>query len=233
MIRVDVHEPTIIFEYITKLAKAERAPLDVADYHFDTYDGKHVLIERKTGSDLLSSIGNNRLRNQVGRMSRVDNAIPIVLVEGYIGAAHDGTVRLVGSRSETRWPYTVVEIFLLGCQFAGTYVISSANEICTAHVIVDLAKHFAKADYATIHERAKVKLEHAGECDLRDMQIDVITSLPGIGPHMARAMLDHFGTPIRLFSASIEDMCQVRGIGEKRAVKIREILSCRDIKYNK
>ena len=44
-----------------------------------------------------------------------------------------------------------------------------------------------------------------------------ITLVPGIGPHMQRKLLAHFGNPKDIFSASKEDYLQIKGIGDTLA----------------
>lgn len=63
--------------------------------------------------------------------------------------------------------------------------------------------------------------------------------LPGIGPRLQRALLDHFGSPEGVFSAGLDELQSVEGIGPKLARGIlehhnpaeaeRELAECRDL----
>ena len=52
----------------------------------------------------------------------------------------------------------------------------------------------------------------------------MLSSLPGIGEKTAIRMLEKFGTPLNVFSASSIELSKISGLGELRAKKIKKIL---------
>ena len=49
-------------------------------------------------------------------------------------------------------------------------------------------------------------------------------SLPGVGEKTAIRMLEKFGTPLRVFTASSTELSKVEGLGGARAKKIKKML---------
>ena len=60
--------------------------------------------------------------------------------------------------------------------------------------------------------------------DLQRQQLSVLSSLPGVGEKTAIRMLEKFGTPLKVFSASSTELSKISGLGELRAKKIKKIL---------
>ena len=52
----------------------------------------------------------------------------------------------------------------------------------------------------------------------------MLSSLPGVGEKLAIRMLEKFGTPLRVFSASSTELSKISGLGELRAKKIKKML---------
>lgn len=53
----------------------------------------------------------------------------------------------------------------------------------------------------------------------------LLQGLPGIGPRMAKRMLEYFGSVEKVFAADEQELTRVEGIGKKKAAKIRAIIS--------
>ena len=49
-------------------------------------------------------------------------------------------------------------------------------------------------------------------------------SLPGVGEKIAIRMLEKFGSPLKVLSASTKDLAKIAGLGESRAKKIKVML---------
>ena len=60
---------------------------------------------------------------------------------------------------------------------------------------------------------------------IQTRRLHILQGLPGIGPKIAKKMLEHFGSIETVITASEEALANVEGIGKKKAVKIREIVS--------
>ena len=59
---------------------------------------------------------------------------------------------------------------------------------------------------------------------LANRRLYLLQGLPGIGPDLAKRMLDRFDSVSDIFNASAEDLTIVKGIGEIKAAKIKEVL---------
>jgi len=55
-------------------------------------------------------------------------------------------------------------------------------------------------------------------------QIFALQGLPGVGPVLAMRLLHHLGSVERVVTADVETLSQVRGVGQKKAARIRELV---------
>ena len=53
----------------------------------------------------------------------------------------------------------------------------------------------------------------------------MLQGLPGVGPALANRLLVHFGSVERVITADQSLLAQVRGIGPKKAQRIRNVIS--------
>lgn len=53
----------------------------------------------------------------------------------------------------------------------------------------------------------------------------MLQGLPGVGPALANRLLLHFGTVEHVITADESTLMQVRGIGGKKAQRIRKVVS--------
>lgn len=53
----------------------------------------------------------------------------------------------------------------------------------------------------------------------------VVESLPGVGPGLAKSLLEHFGSVENVFTAEQEELLEVQGIGAEKAAAIRKVVS--------
>jgi ERCC4-type nuclease len=59
---------------------------------------------------------------------------------------------------------------------------------------------------------------------LKEQQEYLVSSIPSVGPAVARNLLRHFGSVEKVFSASEEELEEVELVGKKTAERIRELL---------
>ena len=60
--------------------------------------------------------------------------------------------------------------------------------------------------------------------DLQKQQLAMLCSLPNVGEKIAIRMLEKFGTPLEVLSASTADLSKINGLGNTRAKKIKKML---------
>jgi len=184
--------------------------LVVGDY---LIDGK-LVIERKTLLDLVASIKEGRLLRQALRLA-VSEYRPAILLEGK-GSDLAGR----GMRREAIQG-ALISISLL----IGVPILRSLEPAESAQLMVYAARQIrgsASGALPRYGKRPKGK---------RRLQLYLLQGLPGVGPERACWLLEHFGTVEAVVAASIGELAEVRGIGDKIAKAIRWAVSEEEQQY--
>ncbi|MEM0363994.1 MAG: ERCC4 domain-containing protein [Candidatus Nitrosocaldus sp.] len=194
-------------------ADVEYALLDVGDYV--VYGD--CCIERKSVDDLINSIYDARLFIQVDEMLK-HYSRSVVIVEGSSEdiAGIDKPNVLYGALASLAVEYRVP-------------VVYTPSYLHTALAILALAKHCSSKDDAYREPLIK-RIRKSKDGLLREQQLNIVASLPGIGGRLASRLLERFGSPINIFNASITDLARVEGIGYAKARKIRYALDAESSK---
>ena len=180
----------------------EMKTLPIGDYIV----APETVVERKSIRDLLSSVFDGRLFDQCSRLKE-HFQYPIILMEGNVDEIEDiaeNPLIFYGAIS------TVVIDFKIP-------VIPTPSASHTAKLLVSMCsrKDSPKGPYLK-----KIKKSN----DLEKQQLSSLCSLPGIGEKFAIRMLEKFGTPLKVFTATTAELAKVEGLGEARAKKIKRIL---------
>lgn len=124
---VDSREPKTIDSKLTQVGfTVSRQALPTGDYLWVTSTGLTVCVERKTGSDLLGSMGSRqangkpRLQNQMDRLRAFD--IPILLIEGFL-ETHNTGFASVKAGQPSGWLWDSIDNALLSLQRGGILVV--------------------------------------------------------------------------------------------------------------
>ena len=165
-----------------------------------------TVVERKTISDLISSIFDGRLFDQCNRMKE-NFQFPIIIIEGdtdEIEELIENPFVFYGAISSVAIDFKIP-------------IISTPNASHTAKLLVSMCsrKDIAKGPFIK-----KIRKSD----DIQRQQLSVLSSLPGVGEKLAIRMLEKFGTPLRVFSASSTELSKISGLGELRAKKIKKML---------
>ncbi len=183
-----------------------RTHLEMAD--FVARKGRSVLaIERKTSSDLSASLDDNRLVEQVHRMS--DSGVPccFIIEGGMTGIRTQPLPRLASM--QTRLNFGV-----------NMRVLETIDMAHTAYLIVTAIRdHFFGT--GTAFDLKPVKIPGLGNVE---RALYMLQTIPGISPTRAAALLDKFGTIARIADASAKEIATVDGIGSKTATALRDVL---------
>ena len=180
----------------------EMKTLPIGDYIV----APETVVERKSIRDLMSSVFDGRLFDQCSRLKE-HFEYPIVLMEGNVDEIEEITENpliFYGAIS------TVVLDFKIP-------VIPTPSAAHTAKLLVSLC---SKKDSPKGPYLKKIKKSS----DLERQQLSVLCSLPGIGEKFAIRMLNKFGTPLRVFTATTAELAKVEGLGDARAKKIKKML---------
>ena len=180
----------------------EMKTLPIGDYIV----APETVVERKSIRDLMSSVFDGRLFDQCSRLKE-HFAFPIILVEGNVDEIEDITdnpLIFYGALSTVAIDFKIP-------------IIPTPNATHTAKLLVSMCsrKDAPKGPYLK-----KIKKSS----DLQKQQLSVLCSFPGIGEKFAVRMLEKFGTPFKVFTATTIELAKVEGLGEARAKKIKKML---------
>jgi DNA excision repair protein ERCC-4 len=177
--------------------------LDVGDY---CVDGS-VVIERKTYVDFAMSLADGRLFPQAAALARSPHR-PIVLLEGPKPAkmpdVHPHALKGAMVSLAVMWRLPVIH----------------ARDPEDALVILQfLAQQVARTDISLLqrYDRKPKRLE--------SRKLYMLQGLPGVGPALASRLLLQFGSVEHAITADANMLGQVRGIGPKKALQIRKLVS--------
>ena len=165
-----------------------------------------TVVERKTISDLVSSIFDGRLFDQCNRLKE-HYQFPILLIEGNIDEIEELTENpfvFYGAISSIAIDFKIP-------------VIHTPNASHTSKLLVSMCsrKDASKGPFIK-----KIRKSN----DIQKQQLSMLCSLPGVGEKTAIRMLEKFGTPLRVLSSSTTELSKISGLGEARAKNIKKML---------
>ena len=165
-----------------------------------------TIVERKSISDLVSSVFDGRLFDQCNRMKE-NFQFPIIIIEGDtndIEELIENPFVFYGAISSVAIDFKIP-------------IISTPNASHTTKLLVSMCsrKDVTKGPFIK-----KIRKSD----DLQRQQLSVLSSLPGVGEKTAIRMLEKFGTPLKVFSASSTELSKISSLGESRAKKIKKML---------
>jgi len=178
--------------------KVEFKNLPVADYLID-----NVAIERKTISDLKSSIINKRIFSQMQELQQYPSYL--LIIEGiseediYAGIIHENALRgfMISAALDYRIP-----------------IIFTKNEKDTVKYLSVLANK--KGDKAISLRASKIMLSKEEKIQF------ILEGFPHIGPMKAKALLKKFGSIKDIINASEQELKEILG---KRGSDFRDLIN--------
>ena len=182
--------------------KTEIKTLPIGDYIV----APETVVERKSISDLLSSVFDGRLFDQCSRLIE-HYQHPVLLVEGNVDEIEqltDNPLIFYGALATVALEFKIP-------------IIPTPSAIHTAKLLVSLStrKELTKGPFLK-----KIKKSN----NIEKQQLSVLCSLPGVGEKTAIRMLEKFGTPLKVFRSSTTELSKISGLGETRAKKIKKML---------
>jgi DNA excision repair protein ERCC-4 len=165
-----------------------------------------TIVERKSVSDMISSIFDGRLFDQCSRLKE-HFAHPIILMEGNVDEIEqlvENPLVFYGALASVAIDFKIP-------------IVPTPSATHTAKLLVSMCsrKELSKGPFLK-----KIRKSD----DVSRQQLSVLCSLPGIGEKLATRMLEKFGSPSRTLSASFAELAKVEGLGEARAKKIKQML---------
>lgn len=181
--------------------------LPVADYVLSP----EIAVERKSVSDLVSSVYDSRLFYQASRIS-ASFAKPYLLIEG-------DSQRVRSLAKNLKSFYGAIANVTLAY---GLRVIYTANLEETAIAIAELLVQSRAKPLLAPPDAASVKPKTVPQ-----QQVYLVSSMPGVGVKLAQKLLIKYGTPRRIMNLSAGEIAMTKGIGWKRAGRVKEVMDSR------
>jgi DNA excision repair protein ERCC-4 len=185
----------------------EMKTLPVGDYIV----GPETVVERKSISDLVSSIFDGRLFDQCSRLKEhFEN--PIILMEGNVDEIESITENPLVF-------YGAVSSIAIDFKIP---IIHTPSATHTSKLLVSMCsrKESAKGPFLK-----KIRKSN----NTQQQQLSALCSLPGVGEKTAKRMLAKFGSPVKVFTASLADLSKIEGLGAARAKKIKNMLEKKSV----
>ena len=176
--------------------------LVIGDYILPGY-----AIERKEIRDFLRSIFSRRVFNQAQRLSEVYEN-PILIIEGDVSTVLENKISPAafwGAISTLAFDYDLRIFF-------------TPDVEQTANLIYTLRRKKPLGFKGPL-VKTRPKSDDTG-----NMQIQIVASLPGVGPKLADRLLSKFKSVRRVFTATAAELSAVKGINRKTSYKIKRIL---------
>jgi len=176
--------------------------LEIGDYIMPGY-----AIERKEIRDFLRSIFSRRVFDQAQRLSETYEN-PILIVEGNVSAILENKIKPAafwGAIATLAFDHDLKIFF-------------TPDTEQTASLIYTLRrKKPSKFEGPLVKTKPKFK-------DTEKMQIQIVASLPGVGPKLADRLLSEFKSVRKVFTATAAELSAVKGISRKTSYKIKSLL---------
>jgi Fanconi anemia group M protein len=177
------------------------AQLPVGDYIISD----RICVERKTVSDFSNSVMDLRLFDQIERLSRSFQK-PILIIEG------DEEISITKN--------AMIGAMLKVCIDSNVQILRSESGEETAYMLSRLAEREQIVD-----DREPRILGFKKAYTNRQWQLLILSSIPGVGPKLAKDLLAKFKTIRNVVDANIEDLISVDKIGKIKASRIHKILN--------
>ncbi len=177
--------------------------LSLGDYRVDDT----LIVERKTLTDFAKSVKDGRLFTQASRLNRVKRARPCLILEG----ARINHWSAALPRSAIQGAIITVTLVF------GIPLLRSSSPEETAALILYAADQ--------LQRRATRPPQRYGyqPKGITRQQSYLLQAIPEVGPTRATLLLDAFGSPFGVASATIEELQTVEGIGTSTASKIHQV----------
>lgn len=175
--------------------------LPVGDYTIDD----RVVVERKTHADFATSLADGRLFTQAAALARCPHR-PVILLEGQ-----------TPPRVPNVHPHALKGAVISLAVMWRLPVLHARDPEDSLRILRDLAHQASRAGGVLRRYDRKPKR-------FATRKLYILQGLPGVGPALAYRLLVELGSVERVITASEGALMQVRGVGSKKAARIRELV---------
>jgi ERCC4-type nuclease len=200
--------------------------LETGDVQAVTDDGCTLVFERKTPSDFLNTLKEDRLFPQLARMTELRNAQlygeslnywPYLIVTGQFLPGSDGKV--VADGRVTGWSFASVMGTLLSIQEMGVFVVFCNGDMDYENAILRIGKRDRNPETKIFAPRPARTL---------GPKIDFLTGIPGIGIEHAQSILQWSGDNVAHALIGLTDMEIKSPVGLNLRRRFRDLLGLQD-----
>ena len=163
-------------------------------------------IERKTFSDFISSLMNKRLILQLTELKKYPK--PLLIIEGFDYQYHDSKIHENAIRGML---LSVVLDFQIP-------IIFTQDEEDTSRFLISLAKKQEKNKTIPSLRPPKSSLSFTEQKQF------ILEGFPGIGPTIAKQLLENFKTLKNILNASETDLEKIKNFHENKIKKFKQLL---------
>lgn len=175
---------------------------------------RRIGVQRKQfPGDLLASLNDGRLYNQIPYLRELDHAL--VIIEGQGKWTQDG--ELIADKYH-RFTMQQMHGLMFSIMFEyGIPVMWVKDMDATAEVLVRLEEWANKSKHMSLRSRSGPGKDSYGQVSQRHLAQHILQGFPGVGPELAGRMVDHFeGVPLT-WTHAIDELMEVEGVGQKKA----------------
>ncbi len=198
----DIHEKNSLV--ISELASSDNINLETRPLKIGDYIIGDVAIERKTVSDLISSMINKRLIQQLNQLKKYKQQM--LIIEGDIYETLDENSNISkavrGLILSIITNHQIPIIFTKDYEDTSKYLITLAKQQTKQKTIISLHSRIPKT--------------------LKEQKSYILESFPNIGPKTAQKLLKEFKTLEKIFMSNLEELEKILKSKAKKFKKIIE-----------
>lgn len=192
----------VIKQLVELGAKIDLKRTDVGDYILS----ERCVVELKTVPDFVDSILDGRLLEQLKNLVRCDK--PLLILEGMEDIYSQRNIH----------PNAIKGMLSTIAISYGIPVLQTKNNKETAELLYVIAKREQDP------EKKHYSLHTKKPITDKELQEYIVSSLPNVGPSMAKELLHNFRSIKQIINANEEDLKKVSGVGEKTSKEIQRLL---------
>ena len=224
---VDIHEPLEISAGLQKyqiiVGRQNLVPKGFADIYWIGYNNITYTLERKTASQVVSEMG-YRLDEQLTKHTHHVNEVGLI-IEGFATPLDKGGTQFWAKSQDEDYFYKTrtspigyeaysAYLWRLDKQGISVYQYADLNSLCLG--VASIISNTNKEEHRGLGNYRKSKKIQ------RDItpQEQLLMSLPGVGPKIAKAILDQYSTPFNFFEAGVP----VKGMSQAKYEEIMKMV---------
>ena len=185
--------------------------------------GKVDIERKKIPGDLISSIEDGRLGREILAMRDDGCKVMYILFHGVMRYNKNGTLRL-GKRTSYRWTEKGIRNIRRTLELVeGCYIEYARNNAELVKVLNELQEYLDQKDHLSTKGRSPIRTDWIKPTYYERVRY-FYDGIPGVAVVGAKKLADRFPSPMNLYQASVEEICEIPRIGKSLATGIHNFL---------